>query len=125
MESSLIEIQISGMSMYPTLRDGDICFMTDDKPCYADIVCLRNIQTKEFVIHRLHDTQKILTKGDNALYWDEPSEHVLMGTIRKFKRNHFTSRLLPNSRYAVLSKYTTKSTPKLIRLFIKVLMRII
>lgn len=125
MESSLTEIQLSGISMYPALQEGDLCFIAKDRPCYGDIVCLRNTKTKEFVIHRLHDTQKKITKGDNSLYWDDPSEHVFIGTIKKFRRENITSQLIPHHSYALLSRYTTITTPKIIRLFAKSLMRVI
>lgn len=111
--------------MYPILREGDTCFISNEKPEYGDIICLRNVKTKEFVIHRLHDTDSMLTKGDNALYWDDPSEHILIGTVRKFKRNNLTSILQSQNRYTLLARYTTKSTPRFLRLAIKVLMRII
>ena len=125
METSVIEIQISGMSMYPSLQEGDFCYLTEDEPVYGEIICLRNTLTKEFVIHRLHDKKKLLTKGDNSLYWDDPCEHRYIGVIRSIRRENITAQLKPHYIFLLLSNYTTAKTPRPIRFLIKLIIRII
>jgi hypothetical protein len=111
--------------MYPILQEGDFCYLSEQVAEKGEIVCLRNKATKEFVIHRLHNKKKLITKGDNSLYWDDPKEHFYIGVIKKMRRGNITTEFKPSLIYSLLSTYTCAKTVKPIRLFIKFIMRII
>lgn len=126
MATTLIPISISGPSMLPTLKSGDVCYISFTDSNFGELICLRDRETKEIIIHRQlsHSSTVLKVKGDNALYWDDVSKCDYLGVVKKMKRGNITA--IPRNSIALclLSPYTVKKYPKVIRVFIKVLMRL-
>jgi len=123
------EVELFGTSMYPFLRHGDICFVQPhaSKIEVSEIVCLRNKETKEIIIHRAVNVKngQWLTKGDHALFYDDPKLHDTLGVVRLIKRNNKLLRLNRQTSKALLSHYYQKKTPKLLRVIFKFMIKII
>lgn len=125
MESPLLKVTVSGVSMFPSLKEGDNCYVElDQQASLGDLVCLRRHDTSEYIIHRLLDEKRQATKGDNSLYWDEPTNHTILGVVKMVSRHDRVSEERPNLILSQLSKYTSQHYFKPIRVGAKVLMRL-
>lgn len=69
-------IQISGNSMWPTLKDGDTIYYTDEyKRIHIGDIILYKDNFGELVTHRV--VKEGITKGDRTYHLDEPYANVL------------------------------------------------
>ena len=63
------KVPISGTSMWPLLKEGDVVLVMPAKNVeIGDLVCFRENLSRELVIHRLINTNTV--KGDNNPYSD-------------------------------------------------------
>ncbi len=74
-KNKIVKIQAGGKSMFPCLKEGDICYIkkvTPDELRCGDLIVFRT--TNRFVVHRLHKihTNYLITKGDNLFNKDRP-----------------------------------------------------
>ena len=127
MASSVIKLPISGMSMYPTLKPGDICYLSQERKNFdeGDIICFKESHSAELVIHRVISKNPLQIKGDNALYWDQVCPEQIIGVIVKITRSNHSGQNSNDQIFKILSPYTSAKTPRLLRLFIKVIMRVL
>jgi len=86
----------SGMSMSPTIRDGDIITLSPPKgmkPVFGDILAFRHPETGKLIVHRVIgvSSDTFLAKGDNSLDPDGliPLSNIL-GVVTRVERNGFS-----------------------------------
>ncbi len=92
-----IELPADGTSMYPFIREGDICTFTSCDPSSlkkGDVVLFKS-QRGQLVAHRFIQTETIqrkhyyLFKGDTNLGFDDPvCEEDIIGKLAVVKRNN-------------------------------------
>ena len=94
-DSNTLSIRVSGSSMYPSLKEGDICY---EQKCpvedlkKGDIIARR--KNNFFIMHRLKRLSKrpdgkyvIEMRGDNVLHYDPPfDEEEFVAKLLYFKR---------------------------------------
>ncbi len=99
----------TGMSMYPTIRDGDIITVSPllrVEPSAFDIVAFRHPANQKLIVHRIIalSPDSFLAKGDNS----EPDGTIprshLLGVITKVERNGSSLFWPDKRRYPSLAK---------------------
>lgn len=85
-------IPLSGHSMYPTLKQGDLLYVLErnkEMLKKGDIVAFFDRHTKELTTHRLISTYPhFQTKGDNAREFDTHHSAEVLGVVVGYSRQH-------------------------------------
>ncbi|MBM7618247.1 signal peptidase [Bacillus tianshenii] len=87
-----IDLPSHGTSMYPLIKEGDICRFSSCNPSELkkrDVI-LFSTPSNSFVAHRLiqMDNTRVICKGDGNLGFDPPIEQThILGKLMYIKRN--------------------------------------
>jgi len=127
-DQSPLEIPYSGESMLPGLIEGDRLLISKEIELLdkGDILFLRDLKTKELVVHRLVKTDPQSIKGDYSLLYDH-QEMKIYGKVIGLIRNEQTKTWgKTGQKYkkiiALLSSLRTKN--KAIRIFSYLLIKV-
>lgn len=108
---ALQRIKISGISMWPTFKDGDEIIFTDevDSKIQGNIVLFKDHLSGELVTHRLIDSQ--ITKGDRV-YTNDDTGPIVIATALGNQRYFWGKKGQPFKRLISFhSKRMTKKSP--------------
>lgn len=128
---AIVEFFHSGLSMSPVLAPGDVVLVDTEYGCLerGDIILYRDIDSYDFVAHRLIIIDPMTTKGDFTITQEIVDVNQIFGKVIARKRNQqiFYFSTLPvlylKFRALLSSQYLGKY-PRLYRGFFKLLLKI-
>lgn len=94
--NTLTNVRAQGISMYPTLIEGDILLIKAEKSYkIGEIVVFYNTTKTTLIAHRIIDQsiEKYITKGDNAVSNEEIVSDDILGRVKYIWRNEKLFRL--------------------------------
>lgn len=121
MVNDRLDLKVTGDSMSPIIRSGDIVSVDLDVTVYylGDILLFKDSQSQELTVHRLVDAKAFLTKGDNSYCFDEIGSKIIGKVIAINSYNLIPSKL--HQIIALLSRFSNSKNP--LRYFLRNLIK--
>lgn len=111
MVAGIKEVPFRGISMRPTLRDGDSLIYSEntDSLALGDVLLFRDPVNSEFVAHRLIELDPFTTKGDWSRHSEEVPRDNVFGKVVGVNRNGKTFLLRSDPKANLLVIMLSKS----------------
>ncbi len=104
----LVEIEVTGSSMWPFVRSGDVVTLKPLTPRTGDVVIFLDDRGR-LIVHRVVKRRKTqwVTRGDAAFDADPPVEDTnILGTVTAIKRHGVPIRRGPHSARKALAVFS-------------------